>query len=71
MTFSPLAVALVAIAVPLLVSARDRNVQIQSVRADELIILSQIMTDKRAVYVQTLRLTDGEGRVVLAGLRRG
>jgi hypothetical protein len=31
-------------------------------RADEQIILSQIMTDKRAVYVQALQLTDDESR---------
>jgi aminopeptidase N len=63
MRISPLAVALVAIAFPLLASAQDDSVQIQSVRADEQIILSQIMTDKRAVYARALGLTDEESRV--------
>ena len=62
MRFSPLAVALVAIAVPLLASAQDKSVQVQSTRADEQIILSQIMTDKRALYTQALQLTDDESR---------
>jgi hypothetical protein len=62
MRISPLAVALVAIAFPLLASAQDESVRVQSVRADEQIILSQIMADKRAVYAQTLQLTDEESR---------
>jgi hypothetical protein len=62
MRISPLAVALVAIAIPLLASAQDESVQVQSVRADEQIILSQIMADKRAVYAQSLQLTDEESR---------
>jgi hypothetical protein len=33
-----------------------------SVRADEQIILKQVMTDKRAVYTQALKLTDDESR---------
>ena len=37
--------------------------QIQSARAEEQIIVSQIMTNKRPVYVQALRLTDAESRV--------
>jgi hypothetical protein len=57
-----LAVALVATACPLLASAQDESAQVESVRADEQIILSQIMTDKRAVYTQALRLTDDESR---------
>ena len=32
----------------------------QSVKADEQIILKQVMTDKRAVYAQNLQLTDAE-----------
>ena len=62
MRISPFAVALVAIAFPLLASAQDESVQVQSIRADEQIILSQIMTDKRAVYAQALQLTDDESR---------
>jgi aminopeptidase N len=62
MRISLLAVALLAIAFPLLASAQDESVQVQSVRADEQIILSQIMTDKRAVYAQALGLTDDESR---------
>ena len=62
MRISPLAVALVAFACPLLASAQDEGVQVQSIRADEQIILSQIMTDKRAAYAQALQLTDEESR---------
>ena len=62
MIISPLAVALVAVACPLLASAQDESPQVQSIRTDEQIILSQIMTDKRAVYAQAMRLSDGESR---------
>jgi G:T/U-mismatch repair DNA glycosylase len=62
MRISPLAVALVAIAFPLLASAQDESMHVQSIRADEQIILSQIMADKRAVYAQSLQLTDEESR---------
>ena len=62
MRISPLAVALVAVACPLLASAQDESPQVQSIRIDEQIILSQIMTDKRAVYAQAMRLTDEESR---------
>ena len=62
MRISPLAVALVACACPLLASAQDESLQVQSMRADEQIILSQIMTDKRAVYAQALQFTDEESR---------
>jgi aminopeptidase N len=62
MRISPLAVALAAFACPLLATAQDERAQVQSMRADEQIILSQIMTDKRAVYVQALQLTDDESR---------
>jgi hypothetical protein len=55
-------VALAAIAFPLLASAQDDSVRVQSVRADEQIILSQIMTDKRAVYARAMQLTDDESR---------
>jgi hypothetical protein len=36
--------------------------QDSSVRADEQIILKQVMTDKRAVYTQALKLSDDESR---------
>jgi hypothetical protein len=62
MRISPLAVALVAMAFPVLASAQDESVQVQSIRADEQIILSQIMTDKRAIYTQAMQLTDEESR---------
>jgi hypothetical protein len=62
MRISTLAVALVAIACPLLASAQDESVQVQSLRADEQVILSQIMTDKRTVYAQAMQLTDEESR---------
>ena len=62
MRIASLAVALVAIACPLLASAQDESVQVQSTRADEQIILSQIMTEKRAIYVQALQLTDDESK---------
>jgi hypothetical protein len=62
MRLSLLAVAFVAIAFPMLASAQDESVQPQSMRADEQIILSQIMTDKRAVYAQVMQFTDEESR---------
>lgn len=62
MRFSFLAVALLAIACPLPASAQDEGVQVQSIRADEQMILSQIMTDKRTIYAQALQLTDEESR---------
>jgi hypothetical protein len=62
MRLSPLVAALVAIAFPLLASAQDESVQVQSTRVDEQIILSQIMTDKRAVYARAMQLTDEESR---------
>ena len=62
MRISPLAAALVAIAFPLLASAQDESVPVQSIRTDEQIILGQIMTDKRAVYTQAMGLTDEESR---------
>ena len=62
MRLSFLAVALVAVAYPLFASGQDESVQVQSIRADEQIILSQIMADKRSVYAQSLDLTDEESR---------
>ncbi|MCE3285118.1 MAG: hypothetical protein K0R70_1374 [Steroidobacteraceae bacterium] len=62
MRMSLLAVALVATAGPVLAGAQDESVQVQSIRVDEQIILSQIMTDKRAIYARTMLLTDEESR---------
>ena len=62
MRILPLAVALVAVACPLLASAQDESPQVLSVRTDEQIILSQIMTEKRAVYAQAMQVTDVESR---------
>jgi aminopeptidase N len=57
-----LTMALLAAACPLRAGAQDAGAEFQSVRADEQIILSQIMTDKRAVYARALQLTDAESR---------
>ena len=51
-----------ALAFALSASAQDENEQVQSTRADEQIILSRIMTDKRAVFAQAMQLTDEESR---------
>ena len=57
-----LAVALVGLACPVLANSQDESAQVPSIRADEQIILSQIMTDKRAIYAQAMQLTDAESR---------
>jgi hypothetical protein len=59
---SPFAVALVAITFPLLASAQDERVEVQSIRAHEQIMLSQVLTDKRAVFARAMRFTDEESR---------
>ena len=51
-----------AMAFPLPAGAKDGNEQVQSIRVDEQIILSRIMTDKRAVFAQAMQLTDEESR---------
>jgi hypothetical protein len=51
-----------AMAFPLPASAQDENERVQSIRADEQIVLSQIMTDKRAIFAQAMQLTDEESR---------
>jgi hypothetical protein len=56
MRIATLAVALVVAAIAPLATAQ------QSVHADEQIVLKQVQTDKRAVYVQALQLTDAESR---------
>jgi hypothetical protein len=57
-----LVVALVAIASPVLVNSQDVSDRVQGTRANEQIVLSQIMTDKRAVYARAMQLTDEESR---------
>jgi hypothetical protein len=59
---SAVALAIVATAFPLFASAQDESGQTQSALADEQIILSRIMTDKRALYAQGMQLTDEESR---------
>ena len=59
MRIASLAATLVVLtASPFVVHAQQDS----SVRADEQIILKQVMTDKRAVYTQALKLTDDESR---------
>ena len=62
MRILPLALALLGLACPVPAKSQDGSAQIQSLRADEQIILSQIMTDKRAIYAQVMQLTDEESR---------
>jgi len=62
MRIAPVAVALLALAGMPPAGAQEETLPVQSPRIDEQIILSQIMADKRAVYVQALRLTDNESR---------
>ena len=62
MRISTLAVALVAFACPLHAGAQDKGVEAQSMRADEQIILGEIMSDKRTAYAQAMQLTDEESR---------
>jgi hypothetical protein len=56
MKIASLAVALAVAAFPVVTHAQT------GVKADEQIILKQVMTDKRAVYAQNLQLTDAESR---------
>jgi len=58
MKIALVAVALAAIAVPVMSHAQDT----QSVKADEQILYKQVMTDKRAVFAQNLQLTEAESR---------
>jgi hypothetical protein len=60
MRILPLAVALVAAALPGV--SLSQQAAGGGVKADEQIILKQIQTDKRAVYAQNLELTDAESR---------
>jgi hypothetical protein len=61
MKIASLAVALAVAAFPVLTNAQAEPAT-QSVKADEQIILKQVMTDKRAVYAQNLQLTEAESR---------
>jgi Spy/CpxP family protein refolding chaperone len=54
-----LAAALAVTALPVVSFAQDVPAA-PSVKADEQIILKQVMTDKRAVYAQNLQLTEAE-----------
>ena len=56
-----LAAAIAVAAFPVLTHAQAEPAT-QGVKADEQIILKQVMTDKRAVYAQNLQLTDAESR---------
>jgi len=59
MKIASLAVALAVAAFPVVTFAQAET---QGVKADEQVILKQVMTDKRAVYAQNLQLTDSESR---------
>jgi Spy/CpxP family protein refolding chaperone len=56
-----LAAALAVTALPVVSFAQDVPAA-PSVKADEQIILRQVMTDKRAVFAQNLQLTEAESR---------
>ena len=62
MKIASLAVALAVAAFPVLTHAQAAPAT-QNVKADEQIILKQVMTDKRAVYAQNLQLTEAESHV--------
>lgn len=62
MKIASLAVALAVAAFPVLTDAQAAPAT-QNVKADEQIILKQVMTDKRAVYAQNLQLTEAESHV--------
>ena len=55
MKYAPMALAIAIAAFPCVLHA-----QTQSVSTDEQTILKQIMTDKRSVYAQNLKLSDSE-----------
>jgi len=57
MKYVPMALAIAIAAFPSVM-----NAQTQSVSTDEQTILKQVMTDKRSVYAQNLKLTDSESR---------
>jgi hypothetical protein len=57
MKYAPTALAIAIAAFPCVMSA-----QTQSVSADEQTLLKQVMTDKRSVYAQNLKMSDSESR---------
>ena len=57
MKFAPLALAVAIAAFPVVMPA-----QAQGLVTDEQIILKQVMTDKRSVYIASLKLSDSESR---------
>ncbi len=61
MKIASLAMALAVTAFPVLSHAQAAPAA-EGAKADEQIILKQVMTDKRAVYAQNLQLTEAESR---------
>ena len=61
MKIASLAVALAVAAFPVVTYAQATTAA-PSVKADEQVVLQQVMTDKRAVYAKNLELTDAESR---------
>jgi Spy/CpxP family protein refolding chaperone len=61
MKIASLAVALAVAAFPVVTHAQATPAA-PSVKADEQVVLKQVMTDKRAVYAKNLQLTDAESR---------
>jgi hypothetical protein len=57
MKFAPFALALAIVA-----SSFFAPVQAQGLATDEQILMKQVMSDKRSVYVENLKLTDSESR---------
>jgi len=57
MKFGPLAVALCVTALPVLAQAQDAGLA-----TDEQILLKQVMTDRKAVYANNLKLTEDESK---------
>jgi Spy/CpxP family protein refolding chaperone len=61
MKIASLAAALAVAAFPVVTHAQAAPAT-PSVKADEQVVLQQVMTDKRAVYARNLELTDSESR---------
>jgi len=62
MRIASIALGLALAIVPLVSNAADSQEPTQGVMADQQILLKQVQTDKRAVYVQNLGLSDNESR---------
>jgi Spy/CpxP family protein refolding chaperone len=67
MKIAVMAVALAALASPFVVQAQGLPessgvAETQGVKTDEQILLKQVQTDKRSVFVQNLQLTEAESR---------